>query len=68
MPDEEHPFGEGFNDLEGMISAMAMMAQMNRATYMAHIEAGFTPFEAMELTKYTFEIVMQQAGMMFQRS
>lgn len=52
---DEHPFGDAFGDLEGMISGMTMMAQLNRASYTAHIDAGFTPFEAMELTKFLLQ-------------
>jgi hypothetical protein len=60
MSDSEHPFGDAFGDLEGMMEAMKQMAQMNRATYTAHIEAGFTPFEAMELTKFTLQTIFAQ--------
>ena len=51
----ESPFGKPFDDLTQMLEGVTVLADFNKAVYQAHIVAGFSPDQSMELTKHTFD-------------
>lgn len=46
----QNPFGDAFESLNQLLAVMQQAAQFNRATFIAHMNAGFTPDESMKLT------------------